>query len=167
MSVRRFVSPLLFWGLQNFYFLCPIAHKARHLYTSTNADLSVQSRGWLSVDPRHLGNSENRLANFLEGKILKKIKKHSWHENQWKDFQNFDHNYILMTFFLKNWSNNRIWVIVGEKNVYAIVWDKPRFSCAICLQVRMNPRWLMLRLLHTMAKLITLSLHKLKYKVKS
>ena len=54
----------------------------RRIYTPTNADLSVQSRGWLSVDPRHLGNSENRLANFLEGKILKKIKKHSWHENQ-------------------------------------------------------------------------------------
>ena len=78
-----------------------LPNPTRHLYTSTNADLSVQSRGWLSVDPRHLGNSENRLANFLEGKILKKIKKHSWHENQWKDFQNFDHNYILMTFFLK------------------------------------------------------------------
>ena len=50
--------------------------ETRRVYRSTNADLSVQSRGWHSVDPRHLGDSENRLTNFLESKILKKIKKH-------------------------------------------------------------------------------------------
>ena len=45
-------------------------HYTRRHHTRTYADLSVLSHGRLRVVLRPPGNTKNRLANFLEGKIL-------------------------------------------------------------------------------------------------
>ena len=56
-------------NLNTFTFTCTVTQRP---YRSTFADLSVQSRERLNVGPLPVGNSKNWLANYLEGKNLKK-----------------------------------------------------------------------------------------------